>query len=107
MSGIEVIHVTVSSTPVARFDGTMYAHMDHEVPVWTTDSNMIGAGRPCTNVGRRQSPALLHPRPRHAAVQPPQPAAVQPPQPAAVQPPQPAAVQPPQPAAVQPPQAFP
>src|SRR5437870_13128075 len=44
-----------------------------EVPIWTTASFMKDTGRPCTNGGRRQSPALLQPRPRHAAVQPPQP----------------------------------
>src|SRR2546423_5705480 len=72
----EVTHVTVSSTPVERFDGTMDTLMDHEVPVWTTKSLMIDAGRPCTNRGRRQSLALLPPHARHAAVQPPQPCAL-------------------------------
>src|SRR5919199_5582157 len=71
----EVTHVTISSKPVARFDETMDARMDHEVPVWTTEAPMIDAGRPCTKAGRRQSPAPLPPRTRPTAVQPPQPCA--------------------------------
>src|SRR5919204_1054831 len=55
---IEVTHVTVASKPVARFDGTTDACMDREVPVWTTESIMIDAGRLCTNRGPRQSPVL-------------------------------------------------
>src|SRR5438105_2251554 len=70
---IEVRHVTISSKPVARFDGTMYARMDQEVPLWTTASSMIVAGRPCTNADRRQSPPPMPTRTRHAAAQPPPP----------------------------------
>src|SRR5205085_12593584 len=69
----EVTHVTVSSTPVARFDGTMDTLMDHEVSVWTTEAPMIAADRPgggqlgCCSARRSCPPAcwpaLPWPRP--------------------------------------------